>query len=543
VSSFFKKVLPANATLVSVKALSSNGTFGEGSADIPYPTNPTGLPELCAAIVQVTTSSSSSFRFGIFLPSPAIWNTKFQAVGNGGFAGGINWLDMGPGAGYGFATVSTDTGHSSSVIDITWALNQPEKRTDWGWRAMHGTVVIGKQITAAYYGKNITYSYYNGCSTGGRQGLKETQLFPDSFDGVLVGAPAWDTAHGNPWVTKAATYNLPATDPKHIPATLFQAVADEATRQCDAADGVTDGIISSPELCNFDFNQLLCGTAPAGACLTSAQIQTVKNAYSDWTAVKDGRYFAAGYTLSSEPQWSLYMGDKPSEFGIDYERFFLYNDPSVTYQQFSDQVALDAERLDPGNATANKFDLSEFSKRGGKLIIYHGLADGIVPTRNSERYYSQTVQTMGQTATDAFMRYFEIPGMQHCAFTVVDSPWAMGGASQASVFGTAGFSVPGFKDTAHDAVLALQQWVEKAVPVDSLIATTWKNSIDPTSGVLKQRPLCPYPQKAVFDNKGDVNSASSWSCKSTTSRSAMLLDLMGGFDKLAAAGLLKAATA
>ena len=190
---FFQTLLRnnPNASVEAVVPVPAGGSYGEGVADVPYPYNPTGLPELCAVTIKVVSSSSSSYRFGLFLPTASQWNSRFLAMGNGGFAGGINWLDMGPGPHYGFATISTDLGHSSGITDLTWALNAPEKRSDWGWRALHGSSVLGKELTQGYYGKALDYSYYSGCSTGGRQGLREIQEFPDTFDGALIGAAAW----------------------------------------------------------------------------------------------------------------------------------------------------------------------------------------------------------------------------------------------------------------------------------------------------------------------------------------------------------------
>ncbi|KAJ9139070.1 Carboxylic ester hydrolase [Pleurostoma richardsiae] len=317
--STFQKVLPPEAVVESVAVVHKEGSYGEGAANIAYPVNPTGLPALCAVTVNVTSSPDSSYRFGLFLPVK--WNSKFLAVGNGGFAGGINWLDMGPGPHYGFATLSTDTGHNSTTADLVWAHNNPEKQIDWGWRALHGSVKIGKKLTAAYYGRSIKYSYYSGCSTGGRQGMKEMQIAPDSFDGVLVGAPAWYTKRLNVYVTELGIQNLPTSDPKHIPVSVFSVIAEEVVRQCDGDDGVADGIVSSPEACNFDFAKIQCGNpgVNASACLTPAQIQTAKNVYGDYLSAT-GEFLYTGLTYSSEDQWYILLGGtQPSPFGIGYE--------------------------------------------------------------------------------------------------------------------------------------------------------------------------------------------------------------------------------
>lgn len=186
--SAFRGILPENATLAFAYPLATGSTFNVPAGDVAYPVSPTELPELCVVHIQVTSSPSSRFGFGLFLPQA--WNERFLATGNGGFAGGINWLDMAVGVKYGFATISTDTGHNSTSGDITWALNQPERLADWGFRAMHGSVELAKHIVQAYYECTPKYNYYSGCSTGGRQGIRDIQLYPDDFDGVLAGAPA-----------------------------------------------------------------------------------------------------------------------------------------------------------------------------------------------------------------------------------------------------------------------------------------------------------------------------------------------------------------
>jgi feruloyl esterase len=155
------------------------------------------------------------------------------------------------GVGYGFAAMSTDTGHSSISSDITWALNAPERKVDFGYRAMHGSVTLAKRIVTAHYGSASEFNYFSGCSTGGRQGLKEIQMYPEDFDGVLIGAPAWWTSHLQPWSIQTALYNLPTSAAHHIPASLFPAIGREVLRQCDGQDGVMDDIISDPAGCHF----------------------------------------------------------------------------------------------------------------------------------------------------------------------------------------------------------------------------------------------------------------------------------------------------
>lgn len=426
-ASTFAGVLPANATVENAVEVPSGGSYGEGIRDLNYPTPPTGLPELCAVTIRVVSSPTSAYRFGIFLPTD--WNSRFLAAGNGGFGGGINWLDMGAGVQYGFAVVSTDTGHNSTTSDMTWALNNPEMQTDWGWRSFHGSVTLGKQLVEAYYAKKIAYSYYNGCSTGGRQGLKEVQISPDSFDGVIVGSSAWYTTHLNTWVTKEGTYNMPLNATTHIGYKLFPMMAAEVMKQCDALDGVTDGIISAPDLCTPDYTTLLCSAPGANltACLTKPQIATANKLYSDYVSSSTGEFLYPGLSPGAEDQWYLLINQtNTSPYGINYIRDFLYSDPNWSWTSYNDSVLEYAIEKNPGNASADSYDLSEFRDRQGKMIIYHGLADGLVPPKGSDLYYLQVAETMAEgnvTEIQDFFRYFQVPGMGHCWSTYVDAPW------------------------------------------------------------------------------------------------------------------------
>lgn len=509
----FTSLLPSGAALEKVTAVANGSAYGEGAANIAYPINPTGLPELCSIIVNVTSSPRSSYRFGLFLPTQ--WNSRFMAVGTGGFSGGINWLDMGARVVYGFATLSTDTGHNSTVGDVSWALGNDDKKTDFGFRAMHGSVVLAKQLAQAYYASNISYSYYSGCSTGGRQGLKEAEMFPDSFDGVLAGAPAWWTSHLQTWTTKVGAYNLPVNASNHVPDTMYPVIADEAIRQCDGADGVPDGIISAPDKCDFKVEALACSTPGVNqsACLTDDQVQTVKNIYADYYA--EGKFAFPGLNVGSEQEWFVILsGTEPSPLGEKYINDFLFDDPDWTWQSYNDSIVWIADREDPGSCTADNYDLSAFKARGGKIIMYHGTADGLISTGSSPYFYEQVAKSMdgGVAALRSWFRFFFVPGMGHCAGTPVDAPWYIASGNQAGVLGTSVYSVPGFEDAQHDALLALMDWVENGTVVDQVVATTWKTQTDAISGVLRQRPLCPYPQTAQWNQIGDEKEVSSWNC-------------------------------
>ncbi|EMC93577.1 hypothetical protein BAUCODRAFT_245995 [Baudoinia panamericana UAMH 10762] len=517
--SAFQSILPSNASVAYAYTLAAGSTFNVGY-DIAYPTSPQKLPALCAVQINVTSSPSSAFSFGLFLP--VNWNNRFLAVGNGGFAGGINWLDMAAGVQYGFAVVSTDTGHNSTSGDLSWALNQPQKQIDWGYRAIHGSVVLSKQVVQAYYSATPKFNYYSGCSTGGRQGIRDIQLYPEDFDGVLAGAPAWWTSHLQTWTVKLGLYNLPTTAAHHIPTALFSAIGAEVLRQCDPQDGLVDTIISDPRRCDFYPEALLCTAnvtnQTAAGCLTAAQIGTLYQIYNDYVETNQTLVFPH-LELGSEAQWPVLLGGSaPSTLGYQYVQDLVLNDTNWSFYDFNYSIVQLADQIQPGNATAYDFDLTAFHTRGGKLLQYHGLADALIAPGSSVYFYKEVLKTLlpkGITL-DSWYRFFLVPGMQHCSGTPanINAPWYFAGANQAGSIGTnpgSVYSVPGFTDAKHDALLALMAWVENGMAPDSIIATKWINDTI-TNTVLRQRPLCPYPQQAVYLGLGDPNEASNWQC-------------------------------
>jgi feruloyl esterase len=508
----FKSALPCNAAVVSAVSVANGTAYGEGAADIAYPTNPTNLPALCAVIVNVTTSARSNFRFGLFLPQE--WNSRFLAVGNGGFLGGINWLDMGAGVRYGHAVVSTDTGHNATNADVSWATGNEGRKTDFGYRAMHMSVKLGKALVEAFYEEQIKYSYYSGGSTGGRQGLKEAQISPDSFDGMVIGAPAWYTSHLQTWTTKVATYNLPVTGENRVNASLFGVIGTEVIKQCDAADGLIDGIVSAPDRCNFTTDPLLCSApgANATACLTPVQAATVNNIYSDYYV--NGKFAFPGLEISSEAQWTPLLGQaKPSNLGDGYIGNFLFNDASWNWTRYNDSIVAIAEAVNPGNCTASDYDMRPFAERGGKMMLFHGYADGLIPVRSSDLFFQRLADASGGVdALQEWMRFMHVPGMQHVYGTAVDAPWYFAGPNSQAALGTDVFSVPGFEDPKHDILLALMNWVENGTAVEEIVATTWKTSTNINSGVLRQRPLCMWPKRQTYDGVGDPNLPASFAC-------------------------------
>ncbi|KAK1757892.1 Tannase/feruloyl esterase [Echria macrotheca] len=515
-------------TVERVDSVSDRGKYSE-SGNLGFPQTIDLLPALCAVTIRVTnttdvpTKPASSYRFGMFLPTSSKWNGKMLTVGSASFAGGINWPDMGQGPHYGFATISTDNGHNSSGSDLSWAT--PARLYDWGYRAVHGSVVVGKLLVAHYYGQSISWSYYAGCSTGGRQGLREIQYDANSFDGALIGSAAWDTQHLMPWISRIAVDQLNTTNGK-LGSQQMSILAAEVLRQCDPQDGLTDNIVSQPEQCNFNISTIIC--SDTSSCLTRAQAQVAMQIWGDYIA--NGKFAYNGFDLTSEDQWAVYFGDDSTMtgFDFDYERYWIYNDTSYDWTDFSDQVVADSERVNPGLATANNFDISGYrtrpGKKGGKILMYHGLADGLISPRTSLYYYNRTMQALGSDISSmrTWFRYFQVPGMQHCFFSNrYNAPWDFGGPGQATALRLLptlgvglpavgdGWSVPGhLNDPNYDVFAAIQQWVENDVPVDKFIATAFNSDFS----TYRTRPICPYPQRAVYKGSGSVNSAANWNC-------------------------------
>ncbi|KAL2014821.1 hypothetical protein VTN00DRAFT_2346 [Thermoascus crustaceus] len=495
--SAIKAFLPPDASVTFAYPLPENSTFQVPASNIGFPSSPSNLPALCAVEVKVPSSATSSYSFGLFLPEK--WNGRFLAVGNSGFAGGVNWADVGFGARYGFATMSTDTGHSSTALDASWAENAPEKFIDWGYRAMHGSVVMAKKLTRSF------------------MGLIEAEMFPDDFDGIIAGAPAWWTVHLQLWNMKVGMYNLPQGAPHHIPSKLFPAIEAEVLKQCDGSDGLVDNIISDPARCHFNPEALLCPAnvkdQKAQGCLTSAQLDTLYHIYNHWIEANQTFIFPH-VEYGSEAQWDMLMGsDSPTTLGTDYVKYVLRLGPEWKWEDFNPSIITLSEKMNPGKATADNFDISPFYKRGGKLLHYHGLSDGGIAPGSSIYFYNQVLRTLKPKGIELndFYRLFMVPGLQHCVGTPssMNAPWYIAGMNQETVLGTGIHSVPGFEDAQHDVLLSMIEWVEKGTAPDQIIATKWENDTL-HEVVARQRPVCMYPKHAMYTGTGDVNKAQNW---------------------------------
>lgn len=411
---------------------------------------------------------------------------------------------------YGFASLSTDTGHLSTALDSSWIPTAPESLIDWGYRAMHGSVSLGKKVITQYYRSDVKYSYYASCSTGGRQGLKEMQISPESFDGILAGAPAWWSTHLQSWSTWYPLQNYPSGSPSYIPADLFPSIARSIVAQCDPQDGVSDGVSQDPASCKIDYGTLN---------LTEVQISTLQTLYANWTA-PNGTFLFASLT----PGALLALADSinPSPVGYSFLANAVVNESSYNFTQFTLSDLALADRVNPGNANADDFGaISKFHAKGGKLILYHGLLDPGIPSGASQYYYNRTLQTLQSTdpmtaaSIDDFFRLFLVPNMGHCAGSQPagsNAPWYFAAGSQNQGPNVTGITsgVPGYEDPEHDMVLALMRWVEEGQAPESIIATKFKG--DNSTEVVRQGLVCSWPKLAKWNRVGDVYRAESWTC-------------------------------
>ena len=459
------------------------------------------LPPFCRVAGEIRATIDSHIIFELWMPLSG-WNGKFMAVGNGGWAGGVTYNSPGADLGRpfglsgelrrGYAVVSTNTGHEGEpgLQQARFAYYHPHRLTDFGYRAVHEMTVKGKAITEAFYGRAPRYSYLVGCSTGGKQGLTEAQRFPADFDGIVAGAPA------NNWsrlmiATLDLTLAAIGDSSRYLTQRALSLLHDAALTACDTTDAVRDSIIGNPAACHFDPAALQCGGASApGTCLTAGQVQAAKRIYAGAIDPTDGRLLYPGLSPGSEPFWGAFATPgRPFPIPVSYYTWLVFGDSTWDWRTFdlskpSDHRAyLESEaRLTPVLAAIDP-NLRAFRARGGKLIQFHGWDDQLISPRNSIDYYESVLSFLGAARhVRQFYRLFMVPGMAHCALG------------------------PG--TDAFDAQAALEDWVERGVAPDTIMA-----SDPPSRTPQRKRPLCPYPEVAVYKGSGDARDASSFACR------------------------------
>jgi feruloyl esterase len=491
--------LPPNTTVKSATYHEQGTTIGTTNVTVPF----------CRIIGAATPTTDSNIGFEVWMPPMANWNGKFQGVGSGSSAGSIATAAMLVALKDGYAVMATDNGHitdptkPNGAAEQSWALGHPEKMIDFSYRALHVSTVAAKSITQRFYEKAPSQSYFVGCSQGGHHALMEASRFPEDYDGIVAGAPAWQWAN----LMVAELWNsAPAlTDPTAMTAPKMTLLNNAVVQACDALDGVTDGVIDDPRKCTFDPAVLQCSGADAADCLTPVQVAAAQSIYGG-AKKSSGEQIFPPYTRGSELGWTgLYTGATPGGSGWDFFRYSVFQDSGFNNATFNFDTDTDRafNTLVAGeplqsvyNATAN---LTPFKARGGKLVMYHGWADQQITPLSSIDYYNRVVASQGQAATDSFLKMFMMPGIGHCS----------GGRGVANFGGSTGAASAA--DADHDVVRALDRWVTQGTAPTSLIGTRRAGAT-----VDRSRPLCAYPQVAKYKGTGDINDAANFACGNPT---------------------------
>jgi feruloyl esterase len=443
-----------------------------------------GLPAFCRVTATLKPTRDSEIKIEVWLPG-AGWNGRFLGVGNGGWAGRIHYEDLIVALRGGFATAGTDTGHLGAGSDAKFAMGHPEKLIDFGYRSIHEMTVRAKAIIESFYGAGPKYSYWNGCSTGGKQGLTEAQRYPADYNGIIEGDPANMFTHlmfGTIWPAEVTLKDPAGYIQPDKYALIHRAVLDA----CDALDGVKDGVIEDPTRCHFDPKVLECKGADTPTCLTGPQVEAAKRIYAGPRNPRTGEQIFPGQEPGSELGWKGQAGGpKPMEIPASYFKYLVFQNPAWDFRtlNFDSDVAT-AERLHQAVLDAVDPDLKAFEASGGKLIMYHGWSDPVIVPMESVNYYRSVVAKMGgEEQTQKFVRLFMVPGMGHC-----------GGGNGVNTF---------------DKVGVLEQWVEHDVPPDQIIASRGTQG---GSGLT--HPLCPYPKVAHWKGTGSTKDAANYACVS-----------------------------
>ncbi len=475
-----------------LRSLTSFDLYVIGATVIPASAT---APEHCRASLMVPP------EINIEVNLPTAWNGRLYMFGNGGWAGESfeapgRVANRARGLKAGFVTAATDTGHSAaSEPGASFAVSR-QKLLDFGFRSLHVTAEAAKLMARTYYGAGPSKSYYDGCSQGGRQGLILAQRFPNDFDGIIAGAPALN----NTGTMLARAYWMQGLAANPFPAAKLELLANRVYEQCDAKDGLKDGLIDDPRRCDFKPARDLprCGEgADQPDCFTASQIAAVERIHSDVTS--QGMRFFPGFPVGAEVAgpngqsgWTGQQINGPNgpgawtSFGQNFLRFMTPlgktpdSDPNQLFSRFD--IDKDPARLEELRQIldATDTDLSAFKRRGGRLLMYFGWADPQLNPLMGVEYYEQVVEKMG-TSTNDFYRLFMIPGMFHC-----------GGGVGTGVFDTA---------------TPLVQWVESSTAPERIEASRVV-----AGKVVRTRPLCVYPNVARYKGTGSADESANFAC-------------------------------
>ncbi|KAI1653694.1 tannase and feruloyl esterase [Daldinia decipiens] len=467
--------------------------------------------DLCRFVFTVTTSPSSEIQLEAWLPDSKTWNGRILATGNGGIGGCIDYATMQNGAGLGFASFGTNSGHNGSV-GYEFFLDQPEVINDFGHRSIHVEAEVSKELAHQYYGARATKTYYAGCSTGGHQGFQNAHLHPKDFDGMLLGSPGID------WFRVVASKGIIArrigwphlNSSAYVRPEQWPAIVEAQIRELDSLDGVTDGIIDEPTKHRFNPESLVCGTdlLNSSLCLSPQQVESVRRAYEPIVSAS-GQIVYPAFELGSRTDVfseNQENGTAKLSYTIieDFWRGAVFNNTYWTPENFNESDIDFAVSINPGRINTAEKDLSSFYHRGGKIITYHGRNDEAVTSALSEQFFTGVQATLNLTLQDmhSFYRLFFLPGMRHCSGGL--GAWSIGNAQKYPYDKT-------LLDSTHNALIALVNWVENGTAPETIVGTKYENDLI-GGNITAQRTYCSYPMVSRWDGIGDANLATSWEC-------------------------------
>ena len=491
---------------------------------------------------QILGVIAPAIRFEVDLPAKG-WTQRYLQTGCGGLCGNLdvrinNGGDCLPALRGELAVASDDMGHQGGNADFG---EDPQKRIDFAYRGNHVTALVAKALIKAYYGRTPHYSYFSGCSDGGREALMEAQRFPDDFDGIAAGAPAMNFQVQNSFYHAWMADSNTGPDGKIILiASRLPILHRAVVAACDELDGLKDGLLSDPRLCHFDPGAIQCAPgAPTDNCLTPAEVAVARKFYAGPVDPSGAHFTIGGPQYGSELAWAgVYVTRTPDDHTFSEN----ISSGSSHYVIFPQVSAADGDiahfaftrenfkRLDDLHPLydATNTDLSAFRKHGGRLILYHGWSDQHISPINTIAYFRGVQKQLGQSVTASFVRLFLLPGMYHCA-------------------GGDGFSQ-------FDNLSPLMAWVEEGKAPDRIIAGQVPEpnisapAPAPSAGgpappprapregtpfataklpAQSERPIFPYPMQAHYVGSGDVNDPANYVAVASTYKEPEQYDWLG----------------
>jgi pimeloyl-ACP methyl ester carboxylesterase len=457
-----------------------------------------GLPDLsipadfCQVSAKVRPVPGSEIAVELWLPRQ--WNGKMLGTGGSGFSGGLGagFLTLRRPMGMGYAAVASDVGHESTS-SAKFAHDSPQQYVDYAYQGNHVAAEFAKTLIASYYGSPVKRAYFHGCSNGGRDALMLARRFPEDYDGIIAGAPAagWSKLMTFfAWATQAADGAPKLRDKLKI-------VHKAVMAKCDALDGVKDQLLENPAQCAFDPGELQCRSGEGSDdCLEVEEVGALRKLYGG-PRLRDGTQMYPGLPVGGEglrKNWEEAIGsgnDGHSLFARESFRWMVYGEPEWEVSRFDiDRDYPKArERMAP-IMDSDDPDLSAFTARGGKLMLYHGWNDAMIPAGATLEYHASLRTRLGPAA-DTQVRLFMVPGMMHCG--------------------------AGSGPTDFDLLDEMDRWIGSDVAPERIVATQYEPIAvfgpAPDAKIIRTRPLCAWPKVARYNGTGSTDDAVNFRCQ------------------------------